>query len=35
MRKCFILFLGLLIFVDRINEFSLAIADRTYKLRMF
>ena len=26
MRKCFILFLGLLIFVDRINEFSLAIA---------
>lgn len=25
MRKCFILFLGLLIFVDRINEFSLAI----------
>lgn len=34
MRKCFVLLLDLLIFVDRISRFSLAIAGRTRKFRM-
>lgn len=35
MRKCFVLFLDLLIFVDRISRFSLAIADRTRKFKIY
>ena len=35
MRKCFILLLNSLIFVDRISRFGLVIAGRTYKLRIF
>ena len=35
MRKCFVLLLDLLIFVDRISRFSLAIADRTRKFRIY
>ena len=35
MRKCFVLLLDLLIFVDRISRFGLAIADRTRKFRIY
>lgn len=35
MRKCFVLLLDLLIFVDRISRFSLAIADRTRRFRIY
>lgn len=35
MRKCFVLFLDLLIFVDKISRFDLAIANRTRKFKIY